>query len=137
MASKVHNIYQGPKAEPSIIEQVFFSYQTLDSRTLILSAFSHSIWKLTNFRSLEKLNLTYIDLMLIHWPGAMPVDWSNPLHNMTNRKGTWEALEKYYSTKEKLSVYSFLLDLGKLQAIGVSNWMRHHLEDLLTYAKVI
>ncbi|CAJ0956452.1 unnamed protein product, partial [Mesorhabditis belari] len=93
LSSKVHNIHQGPKAEPSIIE------------------------------SLEKLNFSYLDLMLIHWPGAMPVDWSNPLHNMTNRRGTWKALEKYYN-------------LGKLRSIGVSNWMRHHLEDLLSYATV-
>lgn len=62
-------------------------------------------------RSLEKLGLEYLDLYLIHWP--VPGKY----------KDTWRALEKLY--KE-----------GKVKAIGVSNFMEHHLEDLLKDAEV-
>ena len=57
-------------------------------------------------RSLEKLDIEYIDLYLIHWPvrGKFPE--------------TWEALEEIYSTK-------------LVRAIGVSNFLQHHLKDLL------
>lgn len=61
--------------------------------------------------SLRKLNLDYIDLMLIHWPVK------------DKYKETWRALEKSYSD-------------GKVKAIGVSNFQIHHLEDLLESAKV-
>jgi 2,5-diketo-D-gluconate reductase A len=58
--------------------------------------------------SLQRLNLDYIDLYLIHWP--MP------------RKGTiaetWRAFEK-------------LLADGRVRAIGVSNFKPEHLEELL------
>ena len=61
--------------------------------------------------SLEKLELDYLDLYLIHWPVS------------GKYKDTWRALEKIYSE-------------GKVRAIGVSNFHVHHLEDLLKDAKV-
>ena len=64
--------------------------------------------------SLERLGLEYIDLFLIHWP-------SNK-NNSLNIE-TWKALEKLY--KE-----------GKVKAIGVSNFLKHHLESLLPYCEV-
>ncbi|CAJ0933883.1 unnamed protein product, partial [Mesorhabditis belari] len=39
------------------------------------------------------------------------------------RKKTWQAMEKYYK-------------LGKIKAIGVSNYLINHLEDLLSYATI-
>ncbi len=57
-------------------------------------------------RSLKRLNTTYVDLYLIHWP----------LKN--KRIETWKALEKIY--KE-----------GKARAIGVSNYWIHHLREIL------
>ncbi|MBW6490679.1 MAG: aldo/keto reductase [Lentimicrobium sp.] len=62
-------------------------------------------------KSLERLKLDYIDLFLIHWPVQ------------GKRKETWKALEKLYKD-------------GKVKAIGVSNYMKHHLEELLGYADV-
>ena len=62
--------------------------------------------------SLARLGLDYLDLYLIHWPVA------------TKYKETWRALEKLYSEK-------------RIRAIGVSNFMQHHLEDLLTTANVV
>jgi len=62
--------------------------------------------------SLQRLELDYLDLYLIHWPVA------------NKYKDTWRALEKLY--KEK-----------RIRAIGVSNFMQHHLEDLLIDAEIV
>lgn len=57
--------------------------------------------------SLQKLQLDYIDLYLIHWPvKGKFID-------------TWKAFEKLYED-------------GKVRAIGVSNFQVHHLEELFS-----
>ncbi|MCW0953507.1 aldo/keto reductase [Weissella ceti] len=61
--------------------------------------------------SLAKLQLEYVDLFLIHWPGDKQY------------KEAWLALEDLYAE-------------GKIKAIGVSNFQVHHLEDLMSYATV-
>jgi diketogulonate reductase-like aldo/keto reductase len=62
--------------------------------------------------SLKRLETDYLDLYLVHWPkGELS-------------KETWKALEKLY--KEK-----------RVRAIGVSNFLQHHLEDLLTSAEIV
>lgn len=58
--------------------------------------------------SLERLNLDYTDLYLIHWPNTK---------NMATTFETWKALEKLYNDK-------------KVRAIGVCNFEKHHLEEL-------
>ncbi len=62
--------------------------------------------------SLKRLGFEYLDLFLVHWPVK------------GKYKETWRALEKVYAE-------------GKVRAIGVSNFQIHHLEDLLTDAKVV
>jgi len=61
--------------------------------------------------SLSKLQADYLDLYLVHWPVK------------GKYKDTWKALETLY-------------DEGRIRAIGVSNFMQHHLEDLMDSAKV-
>ena len=61
--------------------------------------------------SLAKLNTGYIDLLLIHWPVKSFV------------KRTWQVMEDYVRQ-------------GKVRSIGVSNFNRHHLDDLLLYADI-
>ena len=61
--------------------------------------------------SLAKLNTGYIDLLLIHWPVKDCV------------KHTWQVMEDY--------VWQ-----DRVRSIGVSNFNRHHLEDLLSYADI-
>lgn len=61
--------------------------------------------------SLTKLGLAYVDLYLVHWPV------------MGKFKDTWRAMEAIHES-------------GKAKAIGVSNFLVHHLEDLLGSAKV-
>ena len=65
-------------------------------------------------QSMERLQLSYVDLYLIHWPAAADKypDWEKT--NMT----TWEALEYLYKSK-------------RVRAIGVSNFMQKHLVSLL------
>ncbi|MCT2538162.1 aldo/keto reductase [Aquibacillus koreensis] len=63
--------------------------------------------------SLEKLQLDYLDLYLIHWP--VPAQGKF--------KDTWRALEKLYKD-------------GKIRAIGVSNFKEHHLEELIKDAEI-
>jgi diketogulonate reductase-like aldo/keto reductase len=62
-------------------------------------------------RSLEALQLDYIDLYLIHWP----------VEGL--RLDTWRALET-------------VLEEGKCRAIGVSNYTILHLQDLLGKARI-
>lgn len=62
--------------------------------------------------SLAKLDLDYLDLYLIHWPGQDAFEES------------WKALETLYAE-------------GKIKAIGVSNFEIHHLEKLKIFAKVV
>jgi diketogulonate reductase-like aldo/keto reductase len=62
-------------------------------------------------RSRKNLDIDVVDLYLVHWPVK------------AKYKETWKALEK-------------LLAEGKVRAIGVSNFLVHHLEDLLKSASV-
>lgn len=70
--------------------------------------------------SLTRLNLEYVDLYLIHWP-ANTAQFSNAKELNAE---TWRALEKLYRD-------------GKVKAIGVSNFLVHHLEDLLQTAEIV
>lgn len=61
--------------------------------------------------SLDRLKTDYLDLYLVHWPVK------------GKYKETWRALERLYAD-------------GRVKAIGVSNFLQHHLEDLFQTAKV-
>jgi diketogulonate reductase-like aldo/keto reductase len=66
--------------------------------------------------------LEYVDLVLIHWPGAAKTDPASP-RNAELRKETWRVLEHFYA-------------LGRFKALGVSNYEVRHLDDLIGYAHV-
>jgi len=63
-------------------------------------------------KSLETLGLDYIDLYLIHWPVKGKYN------------DTWKAMVELYNNK-------------KVKAIGVSNFLKFHLEDLLQHSDVV
>lgn len=69
--------------------------------------------------TMEKLGLEYLDLYLIHWPNPVQYRfiWKEAMQE------TWRAFEKLY--KE-----------GRIRAIGVSNFMPHHIEALMETAKI-
>ncbi|KAJ8674839.1 hypothetical protein QAD02_010625 [Eretmocerus hayati] len=67
--------------------------------------------------SLKALQTPYLDLYLIHWPGAGRLESSSP-NNPKLRIETWSALIE-------------LKKEGLLRSIGVSNYTINHLEHLL------
>ncbi|KKK26001.1 hypothetical protein P175DRAFT_0517790 [Aspergillus ochraceoroseus IBT 24754] len=86
-------------------------------------------------KSLKALGLDYVDLYLVHWPigvnpngnddkfpklpdGSRDVLWDH------DHVETWRSMER-------------LLETGKTKAIGVSNYSKPYLEQLLKHAKVI
>ncbi|OTN77146.1 oxidoreductase, aldo/keto reductase [Enterococcus sp. 8G7_MSG3316] len=80
------------------------------SYDLVMSSFEES---------LEKLQTDYVDLFLIHWPNpvAFRENWQ------TANAESWRAFEELYQA-------------GKIKAIGVSNFLPHHLEELKKTATV-
>ncbi|KAK0417629.1 hypothetical protein QR680_013119 [Steinernema hermaphroditum] len=74
-------------------------------------------------RSLERLQTEYLDLVLVHWPGASKYEVSDP-RNKELRRETWLELERLH--KE-----------GSIRAIGVSNYTILHLKELFEYARVL
>lgn len=70
-------------------------------------------------QSLERLQTDYIDLFLIHWPA--PKKYRDQYIELNNE--TYAAMEELYS-------------LGKIKALGVSNFLIHHLKELSTKVPV-
>ncbi|ECB9822566.1 aldo/keto reductase [Listeria monocytogenes] len=75
------------------------------------SQLGYEATKAAFYASLEKLQLNYIDLFLIHWP-------KTGLYN-----DAWRVMEELYES-------------GKIRAIGVSNFLPEHLDQLLITAKI-
>ncbi|MCL6586625.1 MAG: aldo/keto reductase [Anoxybacillus sp.] len=88
-----------PREELFITTKVWNSDQGYDTT---LKAFEES---------LKKLDLSYIDLYLVHWPVK------------GKYKETYKALEKLYKD-------------GFVRAIGVSNFQIHHLQDLMATCEI-
>jgi diketogulonate reductase-like aldo/keto reductase len=62
--------------------------------------------------SLQRLGTEYVDLYLIHWPVK------------GYYRDAWQVLEEIYQS-------------GRAKAIGVSNFMVYHLEDLLRHSQIV
>ena len=70
--------------------------------------------------SMERLGLDYLDLYLIHWP-ANRKQFGDEAKRINAE--TWKALEELYAE-------------GKVKAIGLSNFLPHHIEELMESTKV-
>lgn len=81
-------------------------------------------------QSLRHLGVDYIDLYVIHWPGCKtgwplkrgtkcPPDFTPAMRDT----GTWRAMEDLYK-------------LGKVKAIGVTNYSMRHLKQLMKSCRV-
>lgn len=70
--------------------------------------------------TLARLRTDYLDLYLIHWPLPFPgyEQWKSLHYN------TWKAMEELYEE-------------GKIRAIGLSNFLPHHIENLLQHSKIL
>jgi len=64
--------------------------------------------------SLKKMNLKKIDIVLIHWP---------EVQKLNDRIMVWKALEE-------------CVEEGKIDTIGVSNFLKNHLEQILNNCKI-
>ncbi|MFC3928006.1 aldo/keto reductase [Streptococcus caprae] len=71
--------------------------------------------------SMKKLGVDYLDLLLIHWPN--PAGIRDNIGYEARNAAVWSAMEDAY-------------EAGKVKAIGVSNFMPHHLEALLETAEI-
>ena len=71
-------------------------------------------------KTLKNLRTDYLDLYLIHWPNPVQyrLVWKEAMQE------TWRAFEKLY--KE-----------GRIRAIGVSNFMPHHIDALMETAEIM
>ena len=68
---------------------------------------------------LTQMQTDYLDLLLIHWPAAQ----GEPMVWQAQNAGAWRELEELYTE-------------GRVRAIGVSNFLPHHLVPLLARARV-
>ena len=77
-------------------------------------------------KTLQDLQLDYLDLYLIHWPVRMKsgsVGFKKEYLDQPDIPSTWKAMEALY-------------DSGKARAIGVSNFSSKKLQDLMNIARV-
>ncbi len=70
-------------------------------------------------RTLDNLGTDYLDQYLIHWPLPTPdyAEWKQL------DVDTWKALEEFYKA-------------GKVRSIGLSNFLPHHIENLLEHCEI-
>lgn len=69
-------------------------------------------------RTLANLNTDYLDLYLIHWPRkSLDSEWKQTCIE------TWRAMEELYES-------------GKIRAIGLSNFLPHHMDVILENCKI-
>mmetsp|Transcript_40689 Transcript_40689/g.46783 ORF Transcript_40689/g.46783 Transcript_40689/m.46783 type:complete len:308 (+) Transcript_40689:64-987(+) len=76
-------------------------------------------------KSLQDLQLQYIDLLLIHWPWSGSADWKDMSVNLdyVPLSETWKAMEQ-------------LVDQGLVKSIGISNFNVQLILDLICYARI-
>lgn len=70
-------------------------------------------------RTMNNLNMDYLDLYLIHWPN--PIKYRNCWQEAN--AGTWKAFEELYNT-------------GRIRSIGISNFHPHHIDALMKTATI-
>ena len=72
--------------------------------------------------SLERLQLSYVDLYLDHWPSLLKIN-NGKVEKTYPLKDLWQAMEK-------------LVDSGKTKMIGVSNYNVQSLLDILSICRI-
>jgi diketogulonate reductase-like aldo/keto reductase len=70
--------------------------------------------------TMQKLDMEYLDLYLIHWPN--PIKFRDCWKEAN--AGSWKAFEELY-------------EAGRIRSIGISNFLPHHIDALLETAKIV
>lgn len=70
--------------------------------------------------SLKKLGTDYMDLFLLHWP--VPVNFKHNWQKMN--ADSWRAMEELHKA-------------GRIRALGISNFRKKHIDELLKTANVL
>jgi len=116
------SIYKNGKEIGEVLKE-FFDAKTLSREEVFItskiSPYEQGYEKATQAcqKILDELQVSYLDLLLIHWPGVSKMKpESTEIPNI--RLDTWKAMEK-------------LKEEGKVKDIGVSNFLVPHLEHLL------
>lgn len=69
--------------------------------------------------SMKELDLEYLDLYMIHWPAV--AKWHDDWREIN--RSTWKAFEELYRA-------------GRIKAIGVSNFLAHHVQALMEDSEI-
>lgn len=72
-------------------------------------------------RSLDRLQMDYLDVYLIHWPRQ----------SSDSTDEQWKSLQK-----ETYRAMEEMVDEGLVKAIGLSNFLPHHLDNILSFCNV-
>ena len=86
-------------------------------------------------KSLELLGLDYVDLYLMHWPIAM-----NPDGNHEKFPKLPDGSRDLIRDRSHIDTYNDMAKLvpgGKVKAVGVCNYSRRYLEELLSNVEVV
>ncbi|MCR5208950.1 MAG: aldo/keto reductase [Lachnospiraceae bacterium] len=99
--------YGIPRNELFLVSKV---WHTMLGREKTLQSFEGSV---------KALGTDYLDMFLIHWPMGpdKDTDW------LSLQTETWQVMEELY-------------EAGKVRAIGLSNFLPHHIEPLLKNVKI-
>ncbi|XP_061187906.1 aldose reductase-related protein 2-like [Saccostrea echinata] len=84
--------------------------------------------------SLKNLQLSYVDLYLVHFPIPLVYEGDDTNIFPTNESGAWKAAEKW-DLIETWKAMEELVDLGLTKSIGVSNFSISQVERICKVAK--
>ncbi|KAI6247638.1 D-galacturonate reductase [Erysiphe necator] len=86
-------------------------------------------------KSLKSLGLDYLDLYLVHWPLPMNPNGNHDLAPKLS-DGSYD-LQKDWTHIQTWKSMEKLVKSGKVKAIGVSNYSKLYLEELLAQAEIV
>lgn len=72
-------------------------------------------------RTLNRLQMDYLDVYLIHWPRQ----------NSNTTLDEWKSLQK-----ETYKAMEEMVEQGMIKAIGLSNFLPHHLDNILSFCHI-
>jgi len=89
-------------------------------------------------RSLARLQMDYLDVYLIHWPRQIPEIKGAPGHpEVSYSEPEYETVSDWKSLQvETYKALEELVEAGKIRSIGLSNFLPHHLMNVMANCKI-